>query len=194
MRFMRANDCGDRSNALWGRGSRGESRSNALWGRGGRRAGSAVASFAVVCALAASATAAGVGGNGNGNNFGNLKSFVSPELLSSIQQNPKQAFDVIVQGDRKQKAHGFIQKILQDKSGASDENVGAGAVKQEFLSLDGAQLTLTGKQILRLAKNGTATSIMPNDTVKLSGVNLPTSNSQLWPWATGAPVDWLGAA
>jgi serine protease AprX len=194
MRSNRASNSGNRSNALWGRGSRGESRSNALWGRGGRRAGSAVASFAVVCALAASATAAGVGGHGNGNSFGNLKSFVSPELLSSIQQNPKQAFDVIVQGDRKQTAHGFIQKILQDKSGASDENVGTGAVKQEFLSLDGAQLTLTGKQILRLAKNGTATSITPNDTVKMSGINLPTSNYQLWPWATGAPVDWLGAA
>src|SRR5258705_8179995 len=147
MRLNRATS-EDRSNALWGRGSRGESRSNALWGRGGRRAGSVVASFAVVCALAASATAAGVGSNGTGKSFGNLKSFVEPGLLSSIQQNPKQSFDVIVQGDRKTKSHAFIQKILQDKSGSADENVGAGQVKHEFLTLDGGQLPPTGKQIL----------------------------------------------
>jgi serine protease AprX len=191
MRLNRASNSGDRSNALWGRGSRGESRSNALWGRGGRRAGSAIASFAVVCALAASATAAGVGSNGNAKGFGNLKSFVAPELLSSIQQNPKQSFDVIVEGDRKTNSHGLIQKILQDKSGASDENVGADSVKREFLSVSGGRLTLTGKQILRLAKVGLADSILPNDTVKMSGVPLPTYNAQLWPWATGAPVDWV---
>ena len=193
MRLKRATSSGDRSNALWGRGSRGESRSNALWGRGGRRAGATIASFAVVCALAASATAAGVGssGNGGGRGFGNLRSFVAPELLSSIQQNPRQSFDVILQGSPKTRSHGFIQKVVQDKSGASDENVGAGAVKKEFLSLDGARLTLTGRQILRIARVGLAQSIVPNDTVKMSGVQLPTYNTQLWPWATGAAVDWL---
>src|SRR5664279_4932336 len=180
MRLKRATSSGDRSNALWGRGSRGESRSNALWGRGGRRAGSAVASLAVVCVLAASATAAGVGGgNGRGMGFSNLKSFVAPELLSSIQQNPKQSFDVILQGNPKTKSHGFIQSVVQDKSGASDENVGAGAVKKEFLSLDGARLTLTGRQILRIARVGLAQSIVPNDTVKMSGFQLPTYNTQL---------------
>src|SRR5258706_834829 len=166
MRLNRASTSGHRSNALWGRGSRGESRSNALWGRGGRRAGSVVASFAVVCALAASATAAGVGSNGTGKSFGNLKSFVEPGLLSSIQQNPKQSFDVIVQGDRRTKSHAFIQKILQDKSGSADENVGAGQGKHELLSLDGGQLTLTGKQILRLPKVGVAQAIQPHQTAK----------------------------
>jgi serine protease AprX len=122
--------------------------------------------------------------------FTNLKSFVSPELLSSIQQNPKQSFDVILQGDPRLTSHGFIQKVLQDKSGASDENVGAGAVKKEFLSLDGARLTLTGRQILRVARVGLATAIVPNETVKMADVQLPKSNGQLWPWATGAPVDW----
>jgi len=191
MRLNRATSSGDRSNALWGRGSRGESRSNALWGRGGRRASSAVASFAVVCALAASATAAGAGGgNGYGRGLGTLKSFVSPALLSSIQQNPRQSFDVILQGDPKTRSHGFVQRVLQDKSGASDENVGAGSVRKEFLSLDGARLTLTGRQILRVAKIGLAEAIVPNETVKMSGFKLPTYNMQLWPWATGAPVDW----
>ncbi|MDX6468112.1 MAG: serine protease AprX [Gaiellaceae bacterium] len=190
MRLNRASNSGDRSNALWGRGSRGESRSNALWGRGGRRAGSIVASFAVVCALAASASAAGVG-SGSGKSFGNLKSFVAPDLLSSIQQNPKQSFDVIVQGDRKTKSSALLQKLVQDKSGASDENVGAESVKKTFLSIDGGLLTLTGKQILRLAKVGLVDSIQLNGSVGASGVALPASNTQLWPWAVGAPVDWV---
>src|SRR5205085_6326778 len=98
MRFMRANDCGDRSNALWGRGSRGESRSNALWGRGGRRAGAIVvmvAGFAM-----ASVAGAGVASlRDNGNSGKGLKAFVPSELLSVIQQNPAQTFDVIVQGE-----------------------------------------------------------------------------------------------
>ena len=198
MRLNRASSSGDRSNALWGRGSRGESRSNALWGRGGRRAGSIVASFAVVCALAASATAAGGGGHGNGagRGFGNLKSYVAPALLDAIQQNPTQLLGVIVEGDPKaSRSHGFLQKFVQDKSGASDENVGAGAVKREFLSVSGGRLTLTGRQILRIAKIGLADSIVPNDTVQMSTYGQSSKSSkQLWPYAIGAPVDWSSYA
>ena len=57
----------------------------------------------------AQGSTASSGGNGKS---GNLKSYVPDTLLSAIQQNPKQSFDVILQGDTKQKAHGFIQKIL----------------------------------------------------------------------------------
>src|SRR5207253_4703701 len=97
MRQNRANDCGDRSNALWGRGSRGESRSNALWGRGGRRAGAVVS----VVAVFAMASVAGAGlrndGGSSGSSGGSLKAYVPTELLSSIAQNPGQTFDVMVQ-------------------------------------------------------------------------------------------------
>jgi len=142
----------------------------------------------------AMASVAGAGLNGSGSakgKYDNLKSYIPFTLLSAIQQNPAQSFDVILQGDRKGNSHGFIKKIVADKSGSGDENVQSGNVKQEFMSVDGAQLTLTGKQILRIAKNGIAQSIMPNETVKMSGPPLLNSNNQLWPWATGAPVDWL---
>src|SRR5215471_5048062 len=185
MRQSRAND-GARSNALWGRGSRGESRSNALWGRGGRRAGVAVTMVAVFAL--ASVASAGVGGFGRQRGYDNLKSYVQDSLLAAIQQNPKQSFDVILQGQRRLGARGFMQKILQDKSGSSDENVQSGNVTKEFTSISGAELTLTGRQILRIARNGIADSIVPNETVKMSGTQLPLSNSQLWPWATGAPL------
>src|SRR6478672_13648880 len=98
MRHKRANDCGDRSNALWGRGSRNELRSNALWGRGGRRAG-AVVSVVAVFAMASVAGAGLSGGGASVVNTGGLKAYVPSELLSSIAQNPGQTFDVIVQGD-----------------------------------------------------------------------------------------------
>ena len=154
MRHNRANGSGDRSNALWGRGSRGESRSNALWGRGGRRAGAVVSVIAVFAmASVAGAGLSGSSSDGSGK-YANLKAYVPDSLLSSIAQDPKQSFDVIVQGDRKASSHGFIQKVLNDKSGSSDENVSSGNLKREFSSITGGQFTLTGKQILRLAKNG----------------------------------------
>jgi serine protease AprX len=184
-------DSGHRSNALWGRGSRGESRSNALWGRGGRRAG--VATAMVVVFAMASVAGASLNGSGNGNGkYGNLKSYVPDTLLSAIQQNPGQSFDVILQGSPKQnneRSHGFVQKIVGDKSGSSSENVTGGDVRREFQSIDGAQLTLTGWQILHAARKGIADSIVPNETVKMAG-DLVYSNHQLWPWAAGAPVDW----
>src|SRR6266566_3458481 len=207
MRLNRANTCGDRSNALWGRGSRGEARSNALWGRGGRRAGVAVAVVAMFAT--ASVAGAGVSGLAGGGTHGeNLKSFVSDTLLSAIQQNPKQSFDVILQGDRKQKSSAIVEKLLLDKSGSSDDAVAPGQVKDQFTSISGAQLTLTGKQILRLAKTGLAQSIVPNETVKLSGngnggggskksgsttpsIDWASYNPQLWPYASTAAVDWF---
>src|SRR5581483_3438634 len=180
MRHSRAN-YGDRSNALWGRGSRGESRSNALWGRGGRRAGVAVAMVAVF-ALASVATAGVAARTSNGGKL-SLKAAVPSELISAIQQNPSQTFDVIVQGDKKGNSNGFYKQLAGDNYG--------GAVRQQFNSINGVEAKLTGNQILALANRSYVTSIMANESVAATAVSLPLSNSQLWPWATGAPVDWL---
>jgi serine protease AprX len=137
----------------------------------------------------ASVAGAGIRDNGGGTGqYDNLKSYVPDALLSAIQQNPGQSFDVILQGDPKQKAHGFIQKILADQSGSSDENVQSGNVKQEFTSIDGAQLTLTGKQILRVAKNGIAQSIVPNGAVAAQGTGY--SNPQGWTSAVDVWPNW----
>jgi serine protease AprX len=172
----------DRSNALWGRGSRGEARSNALWGRGGRRAG-AVMTVVAVFAMA-SVAGAGLSSNGtSGSGPSDLKAFVTTDLRSAITQNPSQTFDVIVQGDKNGNANGFYKKLAGDKYGSN--------VRQQFNSITGVQALLTGKDILALAKKSYVTSIVANETAHSSGVMLPLSNSQLWPWATGAPVDWL---
>jgi len=189
MRLSRADSHGDRSNALWGRGSRGELRSNALWGRGGRKAGVLVSTMAVVFAFAAAAAA----GVGNGPSSipgpGHLKAFVPSSLLSAIQQSPASTFDVIVQGDKRGQSNGLFQQLVGTKGPAG---TAANQVLQQFTSIDGLHLRLTGRQIQFAANLPFVSSIVPNETVKMSAVQLPTYNTQLWPWATGAPVDWTG--
>lgn len=180
MRHSRANN-GDRSNALWGRGSRGESRSNALWGRGGRRAGAAVA-MVVVFAMASVAAAGITSTNDKGGGKYNLKAYVSPDLLSAIQQNPSQTFDVIVQGSKNGTSKGFYKQLVGDNYGTS--------VTAQFNSINGVDASLNGSQILALGKRSYVTSIVSNESVTMAGTALPITNSQLWPYATGAPVDW----
>jgi serine protease AprX len=192
MRLERAKDCGDRSNALWGRGSRGESRSNALWGRGGRRAGAIVTALAVFATASVAGASLSSGKSDGGGTDGNLKAYVPGTLLDSISQDPKQSFDVIVQGDRKQSSSAFIQNVLNDTSGSSDEIVRSSDVKQRFNAIDGGELTLTGRQILRLARNGAATSIVPNETVKAQAYSNPqgwTSAINVWPNFSSPPAN-----
>jgi serine protease AprX len=188
MRHSRAN-YGDRSNALWGRGSRGESRSNALWGRGGRRAGVAVATTAVMFTFAAAALAGGGSGSSNSPlpGLNNLKSYVPSALTSAIQQNPNATYDVIVQGDKKGNANGLYKQITGDKGPAGAT---AAQIRQQFNSIDGLEANLTGRQIAFLANKSFVTSIMANESVTMTAAALPITNSQLWPYATGAPVDW----
>ncbi|HEY8316905.1 MAG TPA: S8 family serine peptidase [Gaiellaceae bacterium] len=139
-------------------------------------------------AMAAGATAGNGNGSGNGSSGGNLKAFVPVSLRDAITQNPSQTFDVIVQGDKKGNANGFYKQLTTSGGTA------AGSVRQQFTSIDGVQASLTGQQILSLAKKPFVTSVMPNDTVTMSAVQLPYSNPQLWAYATGAVVDYTNAA
>src|SRR5579884_1461916 len=186
MRLNRANSSGDRSNALWGRGSRGEARSNALWGRGGRRAGAAVLTAVACFTLAAAVAVAAPGNRGARGNHSGLKAYVEDSLLAAVQQNPKQSFSVIVQGSKDQRTAGLVSRILGN--GGSSVGFGAGNVRRQFNAIDGFQGNLTGNQILFLAKTGLASSIFANEAVEQSAVQLPLYNTQLWPWTTGAPV------
>src|SRR3954447_7679126 len=136
MRQNRAIDSGSRSNALWGRGSRGESRSNALWGRGGRRAGVAGATMALTLATMAAFAAADQGGKSGGNHNG-LKAYVEDSLLAGVQANPKGTFDVILQGNRGGNTSGFLAKVLSDTSGSADEHMSAANVRKQFSVING---------------------------------------------------------
>ena len=156
-------------------------RANALWGRGGRRAGAAtvLATFALLAAATAAAAAPSANHNGNGKDA----AFVQPSLLSAVDQKPAASYDVIIEGDRRGHSANFVKQSL-----------GGYKLRRQFRSIDGAQLTLTGTQILKLAKAKGVTAILANDRLKPSSIELPQSNAQRWPWVTHTPVDWTNAA
>jgi serine protease AprX len=134
--------------------------------------------------MAAGASASGTdNGSGSGSSGGGLKAYVPTELRDAITQNPGQTFDVIVQGSKNGTSAGFYRKLTGDSYSS--------AVKQQFSSINGVEASLTGRQILALGNRSYVTSIMANETVKMAGVPIQNSNPQLWPWATGAPLDWL---
>jgi serine protease AprX len=130
----------------------------------------------------ASVAGAGLNGGASAVNTGGLSAYVPTELLSSIAQDPGQTFDVIVQGDKNGNSNGLMKQLAGDSLSST--------VKAQFTSIDGVRSSLTGKQILSLGKRSYVTSIMANETVKTSGYGIQYSNTQLWPWASGAPVNW----
>jgi serine protease AprX len=178
-----------------------EQRANALWGRGGRRVG-AVLATTISCVLLVASGAAGSSATPAPSSIqtalikamtGHQHAYIPTALLGAAVQKPTQSFDVILQGQKREKAAGFLQKAFKDSS-ASGYSVDSKQVKRQFLAIDGARASLTGWQILALGMSRNVTAIMPNDTVKTSAVDLPVSNSEKWGWSTGAAVDWTGQA
>lgn len=133
MRLDRTIRSGVRANALWGR--RGESRSNALWGSGKRGW--------VTLALAAMLVVPVAGSASTGNNGNDSGAFVPPSLLAKAAANPLQTFNVIVQGDK----------------GTSSSDVSSAVSKQNghgmrgFMSIAGVQASISGKDLLKLARH-----------------------------------------
>jgi serine protease AprX len=122
-----------RANALWGR--RGESRSNALWGSGKRGW--------VTLALAAMLVVPVAGSASTGNNGNDSGAFVPPSLLAKAAANPLQTFNVIVQGDKGTSS--------SDVSSAVSKQNGHGM--RSFMSIAGVQASISGKDLLKLARH-----------------------------------------
>ncbi len=145
-----------RANALWGR--RGESRSNALWGRSGKR-------MLVLLSLAAMlvvpvAGSAAPGGPGSPN------ATVPASLLAAAAANPTQQFDVLVQGNKGVSSAGVGQDVTNSN----------GKLKTRFLTVAGVDALVSGKDLLKLARNPHVLSITPNAKTKL----LDYQDSTMW--------------
>jgi len=205
MRLWGAVGCGGRANALWGRGGRGESRSNTLWGRGGRKAGAVVATVAVACTLAATATAGPGGRHHWGFNvpgIGQTTAYIPDSLASAIRQNPRQRFDVIVEGVQQPQdssqtrvsAGGLRSGLLGLNRGVN--SIGGSQIGRTFRAIDGLHAGLTGIQIGYLARLPYVAAIVPNETVQMSSWNggLHYSNAQQWAWGIGAATDWTSSS
>ncbi len=147
-------------------------RLNALWGRGGRRASAFAATLLCALGAATAATAAPVA-RPHG-------AFVQPALTDAIAQDASQSFDVLVESTGKVVGAGFLKQV-----GLSPQDL-----RRAFTSVNADELTLTGDQILALAKTKWVAAILPNEPVAASAVSLPQSNPQQWAWISRAPVDW----
>ena len=184
------------------------SRSNALWGRGGRWTTAAVAAVATALALSATAAAGTAGGGGHGfwgfntQGLGRTNAYIPDSLASAIRQNPRQKFDVIVEGVQKPQdssqtrvnVSGLKSGLLGTERGAN--TIGSSQIHRSYRSIDGLHASLTGLQIAFMAKLSYVAAIVPNDTVKMSsyGPQLALSSEQQWAWAVGAPADWSSDA
>jgi serine protease AprX len=123
---------GMRANALWGR--RGESRSNALLGSGKRGWITLALAAMLVVPVAGSASP------GPGKDKG---AFVPPSLLAKAAANPLQTFDVIVQGDKGSSSSDVSTETAKEN----------GKTKKGFKSIVGGQVSITGKDLLKLARH-----------------------------------------
>lgn len=145
-----------RANALWGRG--GESRSNAMWGRSGRRSLVLLSLAAMfVVPMAGSASSGGLGGS---------QAVVPNGLIAQATANPVQQFDVLVTGN----------KGSSSSDVANDVSLSNGKLTTRFLTVNGVEASVSGKDLLKLARSPHVLSIVPNSTVKATSYE----NATMW--------------
>jgi serine protease AprX len=153
-----------RANALWGR--RGESRSNALWGRSGKRT-------LVLLSLAAMLVVPVAGSAALGGLTGNVTAVVPDGLIAAATANPDRQFDVIVQGNKVSSG-----TVGQDVTGSN------GKVKMKFLTVAGVDALVSGKDLLKLARNPHVLSITPNAKTSLTDYQ----DSTMWQDSTDMAI------
>jgi serine protease AprX len=156
---------GVRANALWGR--RGESRSNALWGSGKRGMITFALALVLVVPVAGSA-ASGPGNSGRGD------AIVPDSLLAQAAANPLKEFDVIVQGNRDRSVSDTGKEV-------TNEN---GKLKRKFLSVNGVQASITGKDLLKLSRSSHVAAITRNVIVRSTAYQ----DSTMWQDSTDMTI------
>src|SRR5436305_2093713 len=135
-----------RTNALWGR--RGEQRANALWGRTGKRTMLLLSLGAMLVVPMAGSAASGSGKSSTAT--------VPASLIAQATASPTKMFDVIVQGRRDRPT-----KAVADEVSSSN-----GKLKHSFLTINGVQASVSGKDLLKLARSSHVLSIVPNQVVR----------------------------
>ncbi len=109
---------------------------------------------------------------------------LSPGLHDQAAADPGAAFNVIVQGQPGRTSTAIGDEV--DAETAAEPGHGIG-LKQRFLSIDGVSAELTGKQILRLAREPGIVAITADTPVQVAD---SLSNNQLWPYASEVARLW----
>ena len=149
-------------------------RGNALWGGGKRRFVLAALTVSALAVLAGQVTPATASGS---------DAYLSSGLLEEAEANPEQLFDVIVQAERGRKTADAVDEVLDV---VEDDPAAGSKLKRKFISITGTSATLSGRQIVKLAKKSKIESITRDVEVEL----LEYSNTQLWPQAAGVADNW----
>ena len=90
---------------------------------------------------------------------GNAKGALVPNsLLAQATANPLQMFDVVVQGDKGTASAGVADEVRKEN----------GNSKRAFMSVHGVQASISGKDLLKLARHPHIVAITPNVAVHTS--------------------------
>jgi serine protease AprX len=185
MRQERGSNGSIRSSALWGKPSKGEVRSSALWGKGGR---GLVATLALAVGLVApvAATASATPSRSDSGHYGReVSAFVPQDLLDQAKANPNGLFKVIVQ------SRGSVGGVASTVDAAADQTLTRrDALKRKFARMGSVSAQLTGRAILRLARNRNILAITSDAPVVLSG----NSSTEAWPLAANVVKFWSSTA
>ncbi|MFO7572555.1 MAG: S8 family serine peptidase [Gaiellaceae bacterium] len=154
-----------------------EARGNVLWGDGERR-------LALVAAVASLLVLALLGGRVDGADASPKDAYLSPGLMAEAEAAPNTLFGVIVQARKGKRTDDVVDEIQRVTKETPAKGVALG---RKFISINGASATLTGRQILRLAKRSDVESITRDSEVELTSY----SSAQTWTEAAGVTTSWL---
>jgi len=117
---------------------------------------------------------------------GDAKPVVPEALLESARQDERAMFDVLVQGDGSEKSAKLAGKLARALGKGDDVKALAGQLREEFSSVPAVRISLAGKDVLRLSKNGGAgiLSIVPNSEV------VPEKWSNPQKWDVAVKLNW----
>jgi serine protease AprX len=116
------------------------------------------------------AGSASSGGSGKGKNL----AFVPDNLLAQAAASPLKDFDVIVQGNRDRSTRDTGKEVAN----------GNGKLKLNFLSVNGVEATVTGKDLLKLASNSHVAAITRNVPVRSTSYR----DSTMWQDSTDLSI------
>jgi serine protease AprX len=167
-----------RASALWGKKTKGEARASALWGKPGRGFAALLAAL-VALSVPVAAPAAG--------NQPAPGALVPNALLAGAQAHPTRVFRVIVQA----KPGKSSREVARVVNGVVAQHPGkAQGLKRQFSAVAGVAASLTGQQLVELAKQKGVLAITRDRKL----VATSYSSDLDWPKAVNADDFWPDGA
>ena len=155
---------------------RNDVRGNALWGNGKKLTLALATMLVALVALTA--------GQVKSADAAKQLAYMSPGLLDQAAASPNNMFDVIVQAAKERKSADVVKEV--EDAQANDPAPGS-KLKRQFVSIAGTSASLSGKQILKLARRSWVESITSDPKVALTSYS---SGSQIWQDASGVSSNW----